>query len=265
MPISLAAVVPHPPILVAEIGKGRERAAQATLDAYAQISARLLADPPDHLLMISTHGIVTLNRFHLLRAALTGSLEQFGCDQCRIEQPNDALLSAAIYRSTSRRPLMPVKQWEPHDHSMVVPLTLLREALAETPTTVVSICFRSTQEHRELGRAIADGIANTRGTTAVIASGDGVHTLTPESPQGYHPKAAGFQRQFDAALAAWDIDTILAFDSQVRREVDESVVAPTAMLGGILQDHQVSPELLSAESPWGVAYTTALLNVEAAG
>ncbi|HUS88844.1 MAG TPA: AMMECR1 domain-containing protein, partial [Desulfosporosinus sp.] len=34
--------VPHPPILVPEIGRGEERKCQASLDAYHEIASRLV-------------------------------------------------------------------------------------------------------------------------------------------------------------------------------------------------------------------------------
>ena len=261
MTLSLAAVVPHPPILLPEIGAGREAAAQATLDAYAVIADALRADRPDRVLLISTHGIVTLRRFHLLTAPLTGDLEPFGAPQCRVEQPNDPTLAEAVLAAARRdgQPLSPVDHWEPHDHSAIVPLTLLGDALAETPTTVVSVCFRSTREHHEFGRCLAEAIASAPGRTAVIASGDGAHTLNAESPQGFHPQAAPFQRALNDALHEWDTEAILGFEEDLRREIDESVVSPTALLAGILRGRPTRVELLAAEAPWGVAYTTALL------
>ena len=261
MTISLAAVVPHPPILLPEIGAGREAAARATLDAYGVIADALSASGPDRLLLISTHGIVTLGRFHLLIAPLTGDLEPFGAPQCRIERPCDATLAEAVLAAARRRgqPLAPVDRWEPHDHSAIVPLTLLQDALGGMPTTVVSVCFRSAREHYAFGRCLAEAIAGAPGRTAVIASGDGAHTLSAESPQGFDPRAAPFQRAFDDALQAWDTEAILGFAEELRREIDESVVSPTAVLAGILRGLPARVELLAAEAPWGVAYTTALV------
>ncbi len=266
MTISLAAVTPHPPILLPEIGCGREAAAQATLDAYAAIARALRDDPPDRLLLISTHGIVTLRRFHLLTAPLTGDLEPFGAGQCRIAQPRDPLLAEAVLASAEARgqPLAAVEHWEPHDHSVIVPLTLLADAISNTPTTVVSVSFRSARDHREFGHSLAAALDDVGGRTAVIASGDGAHTLTSESPQGFHPRAAPFQRTFDAALRAWDTETLLGFDEDLRREIDESVVSPTAVLIGVLHGRDVRVRGLAAEAPWGVAYTTALIEIEAA-
>ena len=261
MTISLAAVVPHPPILLPEIGAGREAAARATLDAYAVIADALRASGPDRLLLISTHGIVTLGRFHLLTAPLAGDLEPFGAAQCRVEQPCDATLADLALAAARRcgQPLAPVEQWEPHDHSAIVPLTLLGDALGGTPTTVVSVCFRSAREHYAFGRCLAEAIAGAPGRTAVIASGDGAHTLSAESPQGFDPRAGPFQRAFDKALREWDTEAILGFDEELRREIDESVVSPTAVLAGVLHGQPTRVELLAAEAPWGVAYTTALL------
>ena len=265
MTISLAALLPHPPILLPQIGAGRETAAQQTLDAYAAVERELHRNPPDRLLLISTHGIVTLRRFHLLTAPLTGDLEPFGAPHCRIEQPYDPTFADALLQAaqTHDQPLTPVTSWEPHDHSAIVPLTLLRNALADTPTTVLSISFRSTHDHHDLGYSLSEAVNSAPGRTAVIASGDGAHTLTTDSPHGFHPSAEPFQQAFDDALQRWNPESILSFDDDLRRQIDESVVSPTAVLTGLLHNQQVRPQLLSAEAPWGVAYTAALLHIEA--
>ena len=261
MPISLAALVPHPPILLPAVGRGREHDAQHTLDAYTLLNERVQQDPPDRLLLITTHGIVTLRRFHMLAAPLSCTLEPFGAPDCRIDQPDDPALAAAICHAAAGLPLSVVGHWEPHDHSSAVPLLLLQRALANVPTTVINVCFRSTADHHQLGQTIAAAIEATPGTTALIASGDGAHTLTDQSPHGHHPQAAGFQQQLNDAIRDWDVEELLGFDEDLRREIDESVVAPMALLTGILHRQQIIPQLLAAESPWGVGYTTALLEI----
>ena len=40
MPIIGAFMVPHPPIMLPEVGKGEEKKIQATTDAYRQVTAK---------------------------------------------------------------------------------------------------------------------------------------------------------------------------------------------------------------------------------
>lgn len=258
-PVALAALVPHPPILLPQIGQGREREAAATLAAYAHLRACLKNSGAQRILLIATHGIVTLHRFHLLAGPLKTSLARFDAPQISIDLPTDQPFNDLLLETARQRgiPLSPTPFWEESDHSACVPLTLLDAQSLQLPLAVVGISFLPAAAHLELGRAIADAIHRDGTPTAVIASGDGAHTLAQNSPSGFHPRARAFQDQFDRALAELDSNTLLDLDENLRQAVDESVVSPASVLLGITESRPARAKILSAEAPWGVAYTAA--------
>ena len=261
--IVLGAVLPHPPILLPQIGKGRQAEAQSTLDAYDTVAARLGELAVQRLLIISTHGIVTLQRYHILASKLSGDLERFQANLLTFEREADSDLVTAIQSAadTYNVPLTPTNHWEQSDHSVGVPLRLLGDSVP-AQIAVVSISFRPPQDHYNFGRAIADALATFSEPTAIIASGDAVHTLTEDSSYGLHPRATEVQQQYETALATWDYQGLIAIDESLRREVDESVISPTLILMGALQGQSANPRILASEHPWGVAYVTALVQTQ---
>lgn len=54
-PITNAMIVPHPPIIVPNIGKGEERKIQNITDAYKAAAKRLIDSRPDTVVIISPH------------------------------------------------------------------------------------------------------------------------------------------------------------------------------------------------------------------
>ena len=258
--IVLAAVLPHPPILLPQIAQGRERHAQATLNAYRLVAQRLRELEVQRLLLISTHGVVTLNRFHILDADLSGDFERFGHMNLAFHHPTDAGLVQTIAAAAESRdlPLTRTAIWEQSDHSAGVPLTLLGDALP-AEIAVLSISFRPPADHHRLGRAVGEALSTVPQPTAVIASGDAVHRLNDDSPNGRHPRGQDLQRQYETALTNWDHRSLLEIDETLRREVDESVISPTLILMGALNGRQVNPRILCSEHPWGVGYVTALI------
>ena len=54
MGISAAFMVPHPPLIVAEVGRGEERKIQRTIDAYGEVARRIGALRPETIVVIST-------------------------------------------------------------------------------------------------------------------------------------------------------------------------------------------------------------------
>ncbi len=261
--IVLGAVVPHPPILLPQIGAGQEAAAQATLAAYAAVARRLRELDVQRVLLISTHGIVTLQRFHILSADLQGDFERFGQAALTFERAIDRELVAAITGAAraSAEPLTETRIWEQSDHSVGVPLRLLDRALPAR-IGVVSISFRPPADHFRFGQVIGAALAALPEPTAILASGDAVHRLNDDSPNGRHPRGVEVQEQYETALAHWDHEALFAIDEALRREVDESVISPTLVLMGALQsasERPPRPHILAAEHPWGVGYVTALI------
>lgn len=261
--VVFAALTPHPPILIPEIGRGQELEAAETLAAYVRLKQRLAESGAERILLISSHGVVTLRRFHILTAEPAGTLARFGAD-LRFQFPADPEFAQAALDAAGEVPLAPAPFWEEGDHSAWVPLHLLDAAALDLPLTIVGISFLPARDHFELGRLLRRAIDASGRRTAAIASGDGAHTLTETSPSGFHPQAQSFQDALDAAIAEWDAAAVLGFDDELRQAVDESVVSPLAVLMGLLDGDAVAPRVLSAEAPWGVAYTAAEIGLEPA-
>ena len=80
---SWVALMPHPPILVPEVGRGREREADATLDGLFLLLDRIFESPaPDRILLLSLYqpyapGALSINGARRVR----GSLASFGAGE----------------------------------------------------------------------------------------------------------------------------------------------------------------------------------------
>ena len=259
-----AAVTPHPPIIVPEVGRGRERETQATLDAFAALRADLAAARPDVLLFICPHGPLRQEEFVVLRGPLEGSLKRFGAGGVRFQGEADVdlvdrLLAAAESRGVR---LSSVEDWEPDDHSLWVPLYYLREAAPEARVVALAINFDTPLAHYELGRAIAQALDDSAERVAIIASADGAHALQEDGPYGYHPMAPVFEQEFHAAFEAWDRDWVLSTEQHYRAQAAEDSIPSIAILMGALSPWRAKPEILASEAPWGVGYMTARVGVE---
>ncbi len=259
MPAVFACVTPHPPVLVPEVGAGREHEVEATLNAFAQLRDELAAARPDVLVFICPHGIVTRDRFHLLRGRLEGNLSRFGAEQVGFScEPDTELIDAVMVEAAARNvPVETVDQWEPHDHSAWVPLYYLQDAVPGIPVLMLSISFAAADDHYALGRVVAEVATRTKKRIALIASADGAHTLSEDGPYGFHPASLEFEARFHAAFARWDLAEILNFDETFRMQAGEDSIPSVAFLMGALSHHDVQPQILAQEAPWGVGYMTA--------
>ncbi len=64
-----AIAVPHPPLIMPEVGHGEERRIQKTIDAYREAVARIVRLAPDLIVLTSPHTVLYADYFHISPAA----------------------------------------------------------------------------------------------------------------------------------------------------------------------------------------------------
>jgi aromatic ring-opening dioxygenase catalytic subunit (LigB family) len=65
MAITSGYLAPHPPLIFPEIGRGEERAIQATIDAYNRMGAEIRAEKPDTIVVVSPHSVMYADYLHI--------------------------------------------------------------------------------------------------------------------------------------------------------------------------------------------------------
>ena len=80
MPVIAAFAVPHPPLIIPEVGHGRERGIQAMIDAYTEVGHRIAARAPDTIVISSPHSTSYLDYLHISPGA--GAPASSGMDTC---------------------------------------------------------------------------------------------------------------------------------------------------------------------------------------
>ena len=60
-----AYMVPHPPLIVPEIGRGEEKKIRNTIDAYDEVAGRIGRLKPDTIVLISPHQTMYADYFHI--------------------------------------------------------------------------------------------------------------------------------------------------------------------------------------------------------
>ena len=85
MAILGAVIVPHPPLIIPAVGRGREQEVQATIDAY-RTAAKQVADwKPEVLIITSPHQIMYADYFHVSPGqGAAGDMSAFGTAQTKL-------------------------------------------------------------------------------------------------------------------------------------------------------------------------------------
>ena len=84
--ISGVFMVPHPPLIIPEIGRGEEENIQDTVDAYHEVGRRIGDLKPETIVLISPHQIMYADYFHISPGDEgTGDFGQFRAPQVKIK------------------------------------------------------------------------------------------------------------------------------------------------------------------------------------
>ena len=65
MAILGAYIVPHPPLIIPEVGRGNEKAIQSTIDSYNEVAREIASLKPDTIVVISPHTTIYADYFHI--------------------------------------------------------------------------------------------------------------------------------------------------------------------------------------------------------
>lgn len=257
-----AALMPHPPIIVPEVGRGREKEAAATLSGVERLVSKLKRTyRPDCLLILSPHQPYMPGSLFINEAPqLTGSLAPFGARSAVFDvgTPLDELDSLVAHLKSAG---IPVRTGEAadltEDQGSLVPLYYLNKIWAELP----SIIFAS-PIGLDPGIALKLGQALTNfpgaGKWALLASGDLSHRLRPGAPAGYSPDGAAFDAAVVKALEAGDPGILTSIPHAKIESAGECGLRSVLALLGLCKGLGASLEVLSYEGPFGVGYCNAL-------
>ncbi len=260
-PIVFTGLMPHAPILVPGVGGDRLAEAQATADAMTTVADHAVASRPETVVLISPHSPRQPGAFGIWRTPrLRGSLRSFGSPGDRVDLPLDEAFADRLAREAERRKL---RTWsisrDPLDHGALVPLCYLAKARWNGPTVILSLNYPGEGGLEELGHAIVATAQALPRRTAIIASGDMSHRLTPSAPGGFSPEAHRFDEAFIALLRRGAVSEVPRIDPTLQEEAGEDVVDSTVVALAAADYRTDGERVLSYEGPFGVGYGVAIL------
>ena len=93
MPILAAFMVPHPPLIVPQVGRGGEKEIQETRAAYETVAREIAALKPDTIIISSPHATMYADYFHISPGRKAqGSFASFRAPEVRFREEYDAEL-----------------------------------------------------------------------------------------------------------------------------------------------------------------------------
>ena len=267
---------PHPPILLPDVGMGRETEAGLTRSGMQRVAEKVAARKPEVLVCITPHGPASRDAICIQdTGSMAGSMASFGVPGLRMEIPVDRALTAAVILELEKSgiPLVMMGtqvsgpgRWRapaaPLDHGCFVPLYFIRQAWRDFRIVHITAGFLSEADHLRAGAAIRRAVDACAANAMMLASGDLSHVLREDGPYGFHPDGPVFDREIENILRSGKLDRLLAMDPLMVENAAQCGLRPLCTLAGYLCGDDPSPrpadvEVYSHEGPFGVGYLTA--------
>ncbi len=260
MPINKAYIVPHPPLIIPDIGKGKERAIHKTLDAYIKIAKDIAKIKPDTIIISSPHSTMYGDYFHISpRDVAVGDFSAFGADEVRIEVKYNHDLRLDIINACKVNGIHAGMLGEKDaslDHGTLIPLYFIRKYYEDFKIIRISPSGLPQIDHYRLGTIINETIPED--INAVwIASGDLSHKLKEDGPYGISDEGLEFDSIINEIISTGEFSRILDLKPEFCYKAAECGLGSITMMLGTMEGYKAETKILSYQDTFGVGYMVA--------
>ena len=258
MGITAAFMVPHPPLIIPQVGGGQEQQIRHTTDSYHEIARGIGQLQPETIVLISPHQMMYTDYFHISPGRKArGDFGRFRAGQVKLEASYDTdfvrrLCSAADKRHLSAGTL---GEKDPSlDHGSMVPLYFVNQYWTDYQLVRIGLSGLPLTAHYELGEAIRETAEALNRKTIVIASGDLSHRLKEDGPYGYQKEGPEYDSRIMSVMEKADFGALLEFSEDFCEKAGECGHRSFTVMAGALDGTQVEARRHSYEGPFGVGY-----------
>lgn len=258
MSIISAYMLPHPPLIVPEIGKGEERKINRTITAYHEAARRIAADRPETIVLISPHQVMYADYFHISPGAgAHGDFAQFRAAQVQLDAVYDTAFVEQLCALAEEK-VLPAgtlgEREEQLDHGTMVPLYFVNQYLTNYKLVRIGLSGLPFTKHYKLGQCMKEAAELLNRRVTIIASGDLSHRLKEDGPYGYRKEGPEYDSRLMEVMGKGSFGELLEFSESFCEKAGECGHRSFIIMAGALDKTDVTAERLSYEGTFGVGY-----------
>jgi aromatic ring-opening dioxygenase LigB subunit len=256
-----AYAVPHPPIILPEVGRGEERRIENTTLSFQRMAHEIEFLAPDTIVLSSPHAPAYADGFYIAGGdGGYGDLRSFGIPHVREEVSLDRTFSERLAVTLADRRIYTTGTTQGRggfDHGTLIPLRFIHQRFTDFKLVLIGISWLGNDVHREVGKAVARIAEELKRRVVFIASGDLSHVLKKDGPYGYRPEGPVFDAEIARIFREGDLEALFHFDPAILEEAAECGLRSFQMMAGVLDGAPYESELYSYEGTFGVGYAVA--------
>ncbi|MBR1853880.1 MAG: AmmeMemoRadiSam system protein B, partial [Lachnospiraceae bacterium] len=258
MSILAAFMVPHPPMIVPQIGRGSEAQIQKTIDAYRKVAEEIAEIKPETILISSPHATMYADYFHISPGnGASGSFANFGAPKVSFTEAYDTELVGRMEILAQERefPAGTLGQRDRMlDHGTMVPLYFIRQKYEAFKVIRIGLSGLSLAQHYAFGQLIVQAVEDTGRRVVYVASGDLSHKLQEYGPYGFAPEGPQYDDRIMDVCSRAAFEELFDFEESFCEKAAECGHRSFVIMAGALDGHAVEAKRLSHEDVTGVGY-----------
>lgn len=263
--ISAFYIMPHPPIVIPEVGKGEVSKIQNTYDSCEQVADDIAQIKPDTIIIITPHGPVFRDAVAISNGQhISGDLGQFRAPEVSLNvEVNNELVENMIASAAKENIFMASITEESAsdygfdytlDHGSLVPLYFVNKKYSSYKIIHITYGMLPPIQLYKLGMVIEKVVEESSETAVMIASGDLSHRLAAKGPYQHSPQGEKFDKEIMSLLEEGDVKGIFNMDPNMIEEAGECGLRSFYLMLGAMNGYEIKGDLLSYEGTFGVGY-----------
>ena len=258
MALEAAYMVPHPPMIVPQVGRGSEKQVAETIRSYEAVAAEIAAIRPETVIVTSPHAVMYADWFHISPGKeARGDLGRFGAPEASFRETYDAELVQRICALAKEAGFPAGTEGEKDrrlDHGTMVPLYFIEQRYKDFRLVRTGLSGLSLTEHYAFGQIIQRAVEETGRKVVLVASGDLSHKLQEYGPYGFAKEGPEYDERIMDAAGRAAFGEMLAFDEHFCEKAAECGHRSFVIMAGALDGLEVEAKAYSHEDVTGVGY-----------
>ncbi|ALB47423.1 AmmeMemoRadiSam system protein A [Clostridium beijerinckii] len=258
-------LMPHPPIIIPDIGKGEEKKIEETSLACNKIGREVADIKPDTIIIITPHATMFSDAISISdEEKISGDLSQFRCTNIKMDIPIDkefnVKLGTACHVEGIPSVLVDLELLRRYnvnyelDHGSIVPLYFINKYYNDYKLVHITYSMIGDINLYKFGMEIKNIAEKLNRKAVIIASGDLSHKLKEEGPYSYSPYGELFDKALLGNLEKGDVLGAFNMNRTMISEAGQCGLNSVYILLGAMEDKEIKGELLSYQGTFGVGY-----------
>ena len=258
MSIIAAYMVPHPPMIIPQIGRGTEKQIQETIDAYRNVAREIASLKPETIIISSPHSVMYSDYFHISPGKnAAGDFSNFRARDVRFQETYDEELVTRICSLSDAEDFPAGTLGERDrtlDHGTMIPLYFIRQFYSDFQLVRLGLSGLPLVDHYAFGRIIQKAVEDLDRRVVFVASGDLSHKLQSYGPYGYAKEGPQYDARVMDVCSRAAFGELLDFDESFCEKAAECGHRSFVIMAGALGGRAVEARQLSHQDVTGVGY-----------